>query len=70
MPIPSPSKGQSKKSFIAECSGDKIMNEEYPDVKQRVAVCYSRWETRRKTAKAIITVDDDEIAIFEEDSNA
>ena len=42
MPIPSPNKDEDRKSFMSRCVGDSKMNEEYPDSKQRVAVCMSK----------------------------
>jgi hypothetical protein len=46
MPLPSPS--GNKRTFISNCMGDSIMNKEFPDAKQRAAVCHSKW----KKAKA------------------
>lgn len=42
MPIPSPNKDEDRKAFMSRCMGDSKMNEEYPDSKQRVAVCMSK----------------------------
>ena len=42
MPIPSPNKDEDRKSFMSRCMGDDVMNKEYPDVKQRTAVCVSK----------------------------
>ena len=42
MPIPSPNKDEDRKSFMSRCMGDNKMNEEYPDQKQRTAVCMSK----------------------------
>lgn len=39
MPIPKPHKGQKKKKFISSCMADPVMVKEYPDVKQRYAIC-------------------------------
>ena len=46
MPIPSPHTGENQKDFIGRCMGDDIMNREYPDNKQRSAVCYSKWRKK------------------------
>jgi len=46
MPIPKPRSGESEKDFISRCMGDDVMVSEFPDAKQRAAVCYSQW--RRK----------------------
>lgn len=42
MPIPSPNKDEDRKSFMSRCMGNDVMNKEYPDVKQRTAVCVSK----------------------------
>ena len=42
MPIPSPNKDEDRKSFMSRCMSDNKMNEEYPDQKQRTAVCMSK----------------------------
>jgi len=46
MPIPKPKKGEKEQKFISRCMGDKIMNKEYPDQKQRAGVCYTQWKTK------------------------
>ena len=42
MPIPSKKKGEDKNKFMSRCMGDSGMNKEFPDSKQRVAVCMSK----------------------------
>ena len=42
MPIPSP-KGEPKKNFLSKCMADSVMVKEFPDEKQRYAVCQSKW---------------------------
>ena len=49
MPLPSPKGQQEKDKFVSSCIGDKDMIEEFPDQKQRVAVCYSQWERAKKS---------------------
>ncbi len=53
MPLPSPKGQQDKESFISSCMGSDSMKEEYPDSKQRAAVCYSKW----REAKSTIEID-------------
>jgi len=48
MPIPKPRKGEKEDKFISRCMGSGVMKEEYKDVKQRLAVCYSVWRNREK----------------------
>lgn len=43
MPIPEPSLNEKQSDFIARCMGSDVMDREYPDTKQRSAVCYSSW---------------------------
>ena len=51
MPIPTPRKNESSDAFISRCMGDDVMNREYPDQKQRAAVCYSKLRRKRKWIK-------------------
>jgi len=57
MPLPTPNPGEQRQAFISRCAGSEAMNREFPDSKQRVAVCYSQWRgqhgpmrRRRRTA--------------------
>lgn len=47
MPIPQPEKNEDDKKFVARCMSNETMKKEYPDSKQRVAVCIS--QTKRKS---------------------
>jgi len=53
MPLPSPSGKQDKSGFISNCMSNDNMRKEFPDQKQRAAVCYSKW----KKAKGTIEID-------------
>ena len=48
MPLPKPNKGEDAEKFHARCMGNSTMVSEYPDVKQRNAVCYSQWRRKKK----------------------
>ena len=48
MPLPSPRGKQNKKDFISNCMSSEKMKKEFPNDKQRLAVCYSQ----HKRAKA------------------
>lgn len=39
MPIPKPNQNEDKTKFVARCMGNETMKKEYPDSKQRVAIC-------------------------------
>lgn len=47
MPIPKPENNEDKQTFISRCMSSETMKSEYPDSKQRAAVCYS--QTRSKS---------------------
>jgi HK97 family phage prohead protease len=46
MPLPKPNKNESQDDFIGRCMGEDIMKEDYPDQKQRLAVCFSQWNKK------------------------
>ncbi|MAF43672.1 MAG: hypothetical protein CMI54_05830 [Parcubacteria group bacterium] len=52
MPLPSPDKGQKEKGFINSCMSSETMKKEFPDRKQRLAVCYSQQKKRKKAKGA------------------
>jgi len=41
MPLPEKSIKETKDEFITRCVNDSKMKTEYPDSKQRAAICYS-----------------------------
>lgn len=42
--MPTPQKNEEKDSFITRCMGSPEMELEFPDQKQRFAVCNSMWD--------------------------
>jgi uncharacterized protein len=48
MPIPKPTKDEKQDEFISRCMGDGVMVKDYPDEKQRAAICYTQWDKRGK----------------------
>jgi len=44
MPIPAPHKKEKKSDFISRCMSNSVMKKEFPDNKQRLAVCHSAWK--------------------------
>jgi len=51
MPIPKPRANEKEDKFIGDCMGDSVMNKDFPNQKQRYAVCKSTFD-RAKKAKA------------------
>jgi len=53
MPLPKPSKNQKQSEFISKCAGDEAMNKEFPDKKQRVAICYSQFKRKANASESL-----------------
>jgi hypothetical protein len=47
MPIPNKHKDEDSQKFVARCMGDEVMKKEYPDAKQRVAICLGQSQTKK-----------------------
>lgn len=43
MPIPSATKGETQDKFMNRCMSSEVMKKEFPEQKQRVAVCMNKW---------------------------
>jgi hypothetical protein len=52
MPLPSPKNKEKEQEFVSRCMGDTTMNKEYPDQKQRAAICYSQYKRAKKKNEA------------------
>lgn len=59
---------EKKSDFISRCMGDSVMNKDYKDTKQRVAVCLSTWERKKAKASYCITVGGEEYIAYSEAS--
>lgn len=46
MPLITPHKEESEQAFVSRCMGDETMNKDFPDQKQRAAVCYSQFKKK------------------------
>ena len=49
MPIQKPSKNQKEDKYIGDCMGDKSLNKEFPNQKQRYAVCKTTFDRAKKS---------------------
>ncbi len=54
MPLPKPAKGEKSSAFISRCMADETARKDFPDQKQRVAVCNSQLRKTRKMEKLAI----------------
>jgi hypothetical protein len=52
MPLIIPKKSEKQGDFISRCAGDTTMNKDFPETKQRLAVCYSQWKDAKASAMA------------------
>jgi hypothetical protein len=52
MPIPNPKKSEKQGDFVSRCMSDETMNKEFPDQKQRAAVCYSQFKKANASIEA------------------
>ena len=43
MPIPKPRDGETENDFMSRCMSNDVMQSEYPDQDQRVAICETSW---------------------------
>lgn len=48
MPLPKKQKNEQRGKFISRCMSDPIARKEFPDAKQRAAVCYSQYDRKEK----------------------
>ena len=63
MPLPTRNKDEDVKTFVNRCMSSDKMNQEYPDAKQRVAVCTS--QSRAGSTGNMIQRADEEIVYSE-----
>jgi HK97 family phage prohead protease len=48
MPIPKPSRSESRQNFLKRCMGDDTMTSEYTDTDQRLAVCTNEYDSYKE----------------------
>jgi hypothetical protein len=53
MPLPKAKKGEKQSDFVSKCMGDEMMNKDFPDQKQRAAVCYSQFKRKAKASESL-----------------
>lgn len=51
MPLPTKQQGEKRGDFIKRCMSDEAIRKEFPDGKQRAAVCYSQYDGKKKSKK-------------------
>jgi hypothetical protein len=48
MPLPTKNAGEKRGKFITRCMSDPSVSKEFPDAKQRAAVCHSQYDKKNK----------------------
>jgi hypothetical protein len=61
MPLPKPKNQEKRSEFVSRCIGDNQTAKDFPDQKQRIAICYTQWDTAKKEATAIVGSGDNEV---------
>jgi hypothetical protein len=61
MPLPKPKNQEKRSEFVSRCIGDDQTAKDFPDQKQRIAICYTQWDTAKKEATAIVGSGDNEV---------
>lgn len=46
--MPTPAAGESQNEFVARCMGDSESRQDFPNAQQRIAFCYSVWESEQE----------------------
>lgn len=69
MPLPKPKNKEKKSEFVSRCIGDNQTNKDFPDQKQRIAVCYSQWEKSKAEASVIAGEGENEFLYYQVDSS-
>lgn len=65
MPLPKPKNNERKSEFINRCMESLKDKGEFPDSKQRLAVCYNQFEESKTEASIVGQIGDDEILYFD-----
>ncbi len=69
MPLPKPNKKtQDKSKWMGVCMSNPQMLKEWPDQKNRAAVCYKLWGEKKKKASLSYKIGDEEF-IVEDDTS-
>lgn len=59
MPIPSKKSNEDKQKFVSRCMSNETMKKDYPDSKQRVAICLG--QSREKSKSSLLEMVHDEL---------
>lgn len=66
MPLPSPRKKEKKKDFVSRCISEVAKDPKFKDNQQRIAICYTQYDTAKASADVVVGSGDDEFLDFVE----
>jgi hypothetical protein len=66
MPLPTPRKKEKKKDFVGRCISEVAKDPKFKDNKQRIAICYTQYDTAKASADVVVGSGDDEFLDFVE----
>jgi hypothetical protein len=66
MPLPSPRKKEKKKDFVGRCISEVAKDPKFKDNQQRIAICYTQYDTAKASADVVVGSGDDEFLDFAE----
>jgi len=46
MPLPKPKPSESQSDFVARCVSDPVMEREFPNMDQRLVICYVQFKPK------------------------
>jgi hypothetical protein len=64
MPLPKPRLNEKQDEYVSRFMADTLAGNDYPDVKQRVAVAYSEWKRHLAKKFEVFKFDDSEQIVF------
>lgn len=57
MPLPEPKDNEEKQEFTERCMSNDVMKREFPENKQRYAVCMKQWEGENEDIDLLKRID-------------
>ena len=54
MPIPKRKQNEDKNTYVSRCMGNETMKKDYPDSKQRVAICLGQTRTKSNLLEEVL----------------
>ena len=62
MPIPKPNQNENRQKYISRCMSSEVMKKDYPDTKQRIAICLGQVQRKKGEGSIIEEIHDNLLA--------